>query len=205
MSDALKVPLKGWVKPVWSVLAWHANDKNKCWPSLETIALEAGCCKRTAQDAINELENEGLIKIDRSNGRSSHVYHINGARAATLTVHGLPPKERERKEIYVSCRDEMPEHVRRRVELSRSERTARRRRTVQEGYLSFIARLDVGQYVTVPALAKDLGMSPATVRNDLDAIFRTLDIPYEDQKRLRKSERKPAHWGRLRVVSGGKS
>jgi hypothetical protein len=104
----------------------------------------------------------------------------------------------------VDGNEPLSDEVKARRNMDRRTRVTVRRQQVQDGYLSFIALLDAGQFATVPAVAKHLGMSPSTVRSDLDAIFRTMDISYEDQRRLRKSQRKPAHWGKLRVVNGGR-
>jgi hypothetical protein len=83
------------------------------------------------------------------------------------------------------------------VDLPQRMRVIARRKQVRDGFLSMVALLGADGYVTVTGLAKELGMAPEKVRNDLIALFRSLDIPLDLHKRLRKSQRKPAHWRKL--------
>jgi hypothetical protein len=54
-----------------------------------------------------------------------------------------------------------------------------------------------GEYITASGLAKHLGMDTTVVRNDLMALFRSLDIPLTAQHRFRKSQRKPWHYRKM--------
>lgn len=53
-------------KMMYIVLCSHANQSNTCFPSYETLAREVGCCRNKAIAIISELEEMGLIKIERA-------------------------------------------------------------------------------------------------------------------------------------------
>jgi hypothetical protein len=53
-------------KMMYIVLCSHANQSNTCFPSYETLAREVGCCRNKAITIISELEEMGLIKIERA-------------------------------------------------------------------------------------------------------------------------------------------
>jgi hypothetical protein len=56
-------------KAVLVSLADNANDHGDCWPSIPTICERTCFSERTVHAAIKWLEENGLVKADRSNGR----------------------------------------------------------------------------------------------------------------------------------------
>jgi AraC-like DNA-binding protein len=63
----------GMAKLVLWVICEHANEKNddRSWPSMRTIAREAGISPSTASDGVKELESKGLITVQRTKLTSS--------------------------------------------------------------------------------------------------------------------------------------
>ncbi|MFZ5996386.1 MAG: helix-turn-helix domain-containing protein [Nitrospirota bacterium] len=72
-------------KIVYVVLCRFADDRDKCFPSLQTVATAAGCSKRKAADAINSLVAKNLIlKTQRTSEEgdlTSNEYTILSAQA----------------------------------------------------------------------------------------------------------------------------
>lgn len=63
-------PLQGPQKPVLSALAGFANSRtSECRPSIAAIAEKAGVSERTAQRAVRELEQLGLVRVMSGGGR----------------------------------------------------------------------------------------------------------------------------------------
>lgn len=56
-------------KSVLISLADNANDQGDCWPSITTIAMRTCFSERAIRNAIDWLEEHGLLIADRSNGR----------------------------------------------------------------------------------------------------------------------------------------
>jgi hypothetical protein len=56
-------PLTRCTLQVLETLLWkfHNSRKGDCYPSLESIAAKAGCCKDTVRVAIKALEDAGII------------------------------------------------------------------------------------------------------------------------------------------------
>lgn len=46
---------------VYSYLVCCTGQKDRCWPSMKTIAANCGCCENTARSAVDELERRGFI------------------------------------------------------------------------------------------------------------------------------------------------
>ncbi len=69
---------------VYSFLVSSAGQKEKCWPSVKTIAASCACSETAARAAIGVLEQRGFIRRvkrfqDRPNGsvrQTSNVYYI---------------------------------------------------------------------------------------------------------------------------------
>lgn len=60
-------------RAVGRVLADYANrNGGSVFPSVETIAADAGYSERSVQHALNALEWKGLITRDKRGGRSRH-------------------------------------------------------------------------------------------------------------------------------------
>ena len=68
----------------YSFLVSSAGQKEKCWPSMKTIAASCNCSETAAREAIGVLEQRGFIRRvkryqDRPNGsvrQTSNVYFI---------------------------------------------------------------------------------------------------------------------------------
>jgi hypothetical protein len=191
----MDVPLRGPAKAVWIALVFRANSKNECWPSLDRIVLDVGLGKSTVCRALDELETLGLIFRRRSEGgRTSSRYGINCARAGQLTVPERDTKYNGKKESDVDV--EMSRTQRELRDVNKSLKLQRRKTQVRDAYLAACAILGPGQYVTIPALAHDLGMPAAQVRSALMAVFKTInEVPIDLQMRLRRAQRKPWNWG----------
>lgn len=56
-------------KAVLISLADNANDQGHCWPSIPTICERTCFGERTVHGAIKWLEDHGVLRADRSNGR----------------------------------------------------------------------------------------------------------------------------------------
>lgn len=82
VDDGLIAKMSGTEAKIYVVLCAHADgETGKCWPSLATIAREAGVCRRTAIRAVQRLK--AIDAIDTTPGR--------GRKHATrYTIRGLP-------------------------------------------------------------------------------------------------------------------
>lgn len=63
-------------------LAERAGTKGTCWPSLSTIASDAGCDRRTAVRSITRLESRGYITRLPGSRTESNRYRIGGGESA---------------------------------------------------------------------------------------------------------------------------
>ena len=79
-------PITGAARAVAIVLAIHANEKRQTWPSLGTIAREAGINRATAFRAVQDLENAGVI-IRIGKKRVGGRHNGQATRAAGQTVN----------------------------------------------------------------------------------------------------------------------
>jgi hypothetical protein len=57
---------------VWAVLDCRQRDKDECWPSVATIAADAGVCPDTVNTSIKRLEAHGLLSVKRRFGEENH-------------------------------------------------------------------------------------------------------------------------------------
>lgn len=94
-------------KLVLMKLADNANDKGQCWPSYQHIADQCEISKRSVINHIEQLEKDGLLKIQHRKGEKgnrSNLYKLtlgseNPALPLVKTVHhpsenpALPPSE----------------------------------------------------------------------------------------------------------------
>lgn len=71
-------------------LANYANADGECWPSLDKIALDASCGKRSVQRYLDELEALGLVEKTRTEGSkgrfSTTLYRLPIRPVAKLTT-----------------------------------------------------------------------------------------------------------------------
>jgi hypothetical protein len=64
---------------VYLVLAAHADDDGRCWPSEATLARLVGCTDRTVRTSLKALEAAGLIGKQRRR-RDTPVYTLHTGR-----------------------------------------------------------------------------------------------------------------------------
>lgn len=76
-------------RAVLLILAHRANEAGVCWPSVESIALDAGWSERSVQLALSSLRKAGHIAVKSEAGA--------GHRTRTYTVHPRPCPERAAK------------------------------------------------------------------------------------------------------------
>ncbi len=87
-SDAFKT-LGGSAIKVYLVIGLYADfDSGWAYPSIRTIARQAGLSRQTVLDAIGELTKNGLLATSKSQGRST-AYKI---------IHQAPPRPKSKKE-----------------------------------------------------------------------------------------------------------
>lgn len=99
MVQAMKIkvgnPLR---KLVLLKLADNANDQGECWPAVQYIAEQCEISKRSAQNHIQQLVKDGLVRIEErkaENGLNrSNIYHLvlnnYGADAAPYGANPAP-------------------------------------------------------------------------------------------------------------------
>ena len=83
---------------VYSFLVSSAGQKEKCWPSMKTIAANCHCSETAAREAIAALEQKGFIRRvkrfqDRPNGsvrQTSNAYYIQEAPPLPATRGSAP-------------------------------------------------------------------------------------------------------------------
>ncbi len=77
-------------KLILLTLADFADEHGRSWPAVETIAFRAECSVRAAQQALADLADAGLIRLDRHAGRqNTNLY--------TLQFQNFPPPPEPRK------------------------------------------------------------------------------------------------------------
>jgi DNA-binding transcriptional MocR family regulator len=70
-------------RAVGLVLAIRAKpDDPVCWPSITSLCKDASVCRLTVVRAINHFEAEGLLTIEKRDGKV-HRYHLNPATTET--------------------------------------------------------------------------------------------------------------------------
>jgi len=69
-------PYEGKARLVHVVLADHANDDGKCWPSQSKIAARAGCSVEHVRVTVRQMEADGFIQIIEESTRQgkAHTY-----------------------------------------------------------------------------------------------------------------------------------
>ncbi|BEM57271.1 hypothetical protein SME22J_11320 [Serratia marcescens] len=97
MVRAMKIkvgnPLR---KLVLLKLADNANDQGECWPAVQYIAEQCEISKRSAQNHIQQLVKDGLVRIEErkaENGLNrSNIYHlVLGGYGANAAPYGANP------------------------------------------------------------------------------------------------------------------
>jgi hypothetical protein len=91
-------------KAVLISLADNANDQGECWPSIPTICERTCFSERAVHGAIKWLEDAGVLKADRSNGRKTRYVVVpddfkppqelhHRSKCAAASNAGKPPQE----------------------------------------------------------------------------------------------------------------
>ena len=82
---ALDLPLVP--KAVLLALAWHANAREQCWPSIKALSADTGAKDRAIRSAIKFLETAGLIAVQRKYRTTNRyaLFLFNAAPRAGLT------------------------------------------------------------------------------------------------------------------------
>ena len=88
LSQAWDVQVSPSQKLVLISLADQANDDGLCWPSVGSISRRTGLKQRAIRAAIQFLETEHYLRVDRVPGRASN-YVLTPARDAVL--NGVEP------------------------------------------------------------------------------------------------------------------
>ena len=82
---ALPTNLRGKIQPnqlavLWVIQSYANKDDQQCWPSLKTIADNAGLRKRTVQDVVNQLVSLGWLQRTHQKGNNgqqgSNLYKV---------------------------------------------------------------------------------------------------------------------------------
>lgn len=67
---------------VYLYLANMANEKNECWPAIQTIAKELKISQSTVRRGLQDLRGAGLIDTEqcyrKKGGKSSLLYKLYG-------------------------------------------------------------------------------------------------------------------------------
>ena len=80
ISWAFAQNIPGSEKLILLSLANRSDDKGDCWPSMSTIAKDAGVSRATVLRMVSKLERRNLIFLERrlsEHGKSSHIYTLN--------------------------------------------------------------------------------------------------------------------------------
>lgn len=78
--------LRGTPKVVLLVIALRANAEGACWPSVETIAADAGVGTTAARSALRALEHDGWIRVVAEPGRQSTIIVVEARLTPTADV-----------------------------------------------------------------------------------------------------------------------
>ncbi len=83
--------LKGNNLRVYTDLLTYANDKGKCWPSVETIATDLGLTSRNVQKHLATLEKDGWIEKHLRTNTSTiyQLYFVKTENTATKNSKGV--------------------------------------------------------------------------------------------------------------------
>lgn len=89
---------------LWAALAYHAREKEECWPGQAGLAKNLGCSEARVRARLKELEEAGLIEVRRPGQGKVNRYRLI-RRSRTSKNGGLePPKpldEVDKSEVEV--------------------------------------------------------------------------------------------------------
>lgn len=98
MSACWGLTMPPTAKSVLISLADNANDEGYCWPSISTISERTCFSERAVQNAIKWLEDSGLLRANRDNGRHTTYVVTPAGYAPPQDMHpaanaSLPPQQ----------------------------------------------------------------------------------------------------------------
>ena len=106
LNAVFAVALTGVKKAVLIALADRANHSGYCYPGLDDIAFRAGCSKRSAIRAVEELEKLGFIAVIREIGKPNK-YIFLPEKLYTTSDTVTPDKVIHRSDTTSPTRDTM--------------------------------------------------------------------------------------------------
>lgn len=86
---------------VLMVLAYHADQEGRAWPSKPTIAREARISESTADSVVARLERAGYFTVERGGGSkktNSYMLHVERGRTVEMPRKGKKQGEEQGKE-----------------------------------------------------------------------------------------------------------
>lgn len=75
----LKMSITHGAKIMYSILCWHAYEKDHCWPSYANLAKRMGCSINSIKNYFAELVRVNLVAIKRVSYHSSHYFLLKPA------------------------------------------------------------------------------------------------------------------------------
>lgn len=75
----LKLSITHGAKIMYSILCWHAYEKDHCWPSYSSLAKRMGCSINSIKNYFAELVKVNLVAIKRVSYHSSHYFLLKPA------------------------------------------------------------------------------------------------------------------------------
>lgn len=67
----LKLSITGGAKIMYSIICWHAYDKDYCWPSYANLTKRMGCSVNSIKNYFRELVKANLVLVKKESYRSS--------------------------------------------------------------------------------------------------------------------------------------
>jgi hypothetical protein len=95
-TPARKVRASAIEKSVLNILADHADDSGRSFPSVKTIALGTGFGETSVMTAVRQLEEEGLLRVERQHGEVNH-YFLNLAEIEERAKSGRATRDDEER------------------------------------------------------------------------------------------------------------
>ncbi len=89
LNAVFAVALTGVKKAVLIALADRANNGGYCYPSLDDIAFRAGCSKRSAIRAVEELEKLRFLTVIRETGKPNKYIFLPEKLSTTSDTKSL--------------------------------------------------------------------------------------------------------------------
>jgi hypothetical protein len=84
---------------VYAALWRHTGYDGACWPSLPTLALETGLCRRVVGPAVERLRQRGLLTVENRPGRVNRYYMDPDELLALFQDQGEPVQEMHGSEV----------------------------------------------------------------------------------------------------------